>query len=341
MKNPSIRQLLATALAIGTSVGAAAQTGSGETLRIHSYPGGSNMHAVVAVAKGFCEKRNFKCEIKNVASAPLASQALMGKSIDVVNTSIDLVVTNVAAGADLVVVAMDIPDQIFAVTHRADLEVPNQAAGYPAMVKDWKGKRIGVGARGGASEVIFTLMLKDAGMSPSDVTYVGVGGPAGHYSAMLNKQIDVSVTFPPIAQLCAHMKGCTLALDIAKGQGPAALKSMSGANFPYIMRREMVDANPKLVKAYVDATLEADTWMRDPRNFAELETMYETLLDFGPNVPDQKTLRRTILTDALSRRTNALKTNRAAIQPSIDFAVANKLSTGQVDAKRLVWDQAP
>jgi len=338
--SPFLRRALALSLA-AASAGANAQTAAGETLRIHSFPGGSNLHAIVAQAKGFCEKRKFKCEVKNIASAPLAAQALIGKSIDVVNTSIDLVIANVAAGAELMVVATDLPDQIFAVTQRADLETPNKAAGYPAMVRDWKGKRIGVGARGGASEVIFNLILKDAGLSPSDVTYVGVGAPPGHYSAMVAKQIDVSVTFPPIAQLCAHMKGCTVSLDMAKGEGPAALKAMSGINFPYIMRREMVEANPKLVKAYIDATLEADAWMKDPKNFAELEAIFEPMLDFGPSVPDQKALRRAILQDQLARRTNNVKTNRAAIQPAIDFAVANKLSTGPVDANRLVWDQAP
>lgn len=334
-------RLLASLVLAAASSMALAQQGAGETLRIQSFPGGSNIHAVVANAKGLCQKRNFKCEIRNIASAPLAAQALMGKSVDVINTSIDLVVANVAAGADLVIIATDVPDQIFSITHRPDLAGPNRAAGYPAMVRDWKGLKVGVGARGGASEVIFNLMLKDAGLQPGDVTYVGVGGPASHYSALANKQIDVSVTFPPIGQMCAHLKGCVVAIDTAKGQGPAVLRSMSGANFPYAARREWVDANPRLAQAYLATMQEAEAWFKDPKNFAELESIYEPLLDFGPGVPDPKALRRTILQDAVARRTNALKTDRVAVVASIEFTAANKLSSGPVDAKRLVWEQAP
>jgi len=337
---PAWRLLGMLALALA-STSASAQQGNGETVRIQSFPGGSNIHAVIANAKGFCAKRNIKCEIRNIASAPLAAQALMGKSVDVINTSIDLVVANVAAGADLVIIATDAPNQIFTITHRPDMSGPNQAAGYPAMVRDWKGMRIGVGARGGASEVIFNLMLKDAGLQPSDVTFVGVGGPSTHYSALVNKQIDVSVTFPPMGQMCAHMKGCVVALDTAKGEGPAVLRSMAGANFPYASRREWVDNNPKLAQAYLATMLEADAWLKDPKNFAELESIYEPLLDFGPHIPEPKVLRRTILQDSVARRTNQLKTDRAAVVASIEFTAANKLSNGPVDAKRLVWDQAP
>ena len=38
---------------------------------------------IVAKEKGFCEKYNFKCEIKTLNSTSLGLQALVGKTIDV------------------------------------------------------------------------------------------------------------------------------------------------------------------------------------------------------------------------------------------------------------------
>src|SRR5262245_22103938 len=56
-------------LAIVLANGAAAQTpkANGETLNIQNYAGTTgNMHAIIAKAKGFCQKYNFTCEVKTI-----------------------------------------------------------------------------------------------------------------------------------------------------------------------------------------------------------------------------------------------------------------------------------
>ncbi len=66
---------------------AQAPKANGETLNIQNYAGTTgNMHAVVAQKKGFCEKYNFKCEVKTLNSGTLGLQALVGKSIDIAQT---------------------------------------------------------------------------------------------------------------------------------------------------------------------------------------------------------------------------------------------------------------
>ena len=70
------------ALALGVTH-AAAQTprANGETVGIQNYASTTgNMHAIVAKEKGFCEKYNFKCEIKTINSTSLGLQALVGKT---------------------------------------------------------------------------------------------------------------------------------------------------------------------------------------------------------------------------------------------------------------------
>src|ERR1700686_5571812 len=91
---------------------AAAQTprAHGETGGIQNYASTTgNMHAIIAKEKGFCDKYNFKCEIKILNSTSLGLQALVGKSIDFTQGAADLVGAAVAGGAEVVIVGTSPP----------------------------------------------------------------------------------------------------------------------------------------------------------------------------------------------------------------------------------------
>ena len=108
MKNQSFTLCAASAIALAAISGcAAAQTprANGETVGIQNYASTTgNMHAIIAKEKGFCEKYNFKCEIKILNSTSLGLQALVGKTIDFTHGAADLVGAAVAAGAEVVIV---------------------------------------------------------------------------------------------------------------------------------------------------------------------------------------------------------------------------------------------
>ena len=223
---------------------AQAPKANGETLNIQNYAGTTgNMHAVVAKAKGLCTKYNFTCELKTLNSGTLGLQALVGKTIDVSLTGTLLAAQTVAAGGDVVIVGTSLPNNVLAVSVRNDVPLPNKSKGYPAIMKDFKGLKVGETARG-AGEALFNHMLREAGMQPSDVTYVAVGGPATAYAALaIGKQIDAVIMFQPLTQLCQFNKTCATVIDMTAGEGPAAVAAMNGAQVPFVMRREMADGN--------------------------------------------------------------------------------------------------
>lgn len=81
-----IKRVMLAAIAVAGLTGSAVAQprANGETMNIQNYAGTTgNMHAIVAQKKGFCEKYNFKCEVKTLNSGTLGLQALVGKSIDV------------------------------------------------------------------------------------------------------------------------------------------------------------------------------------------------------------------------------------------------------------------
>jgi len=313
---------------------------NGETLNIQNYAGTTgNMHAVIAQKKGFCDKYNFKCELKTLNSGTLGLQALVGRTIDIAQTGTELTAATGESG--LVLVGLSLPAVVLSVSVRADVPLPNRAKGYPEMMKDFKGLKIGTTARGSGGEVIFNAMLRDAGMQPSDVTYVAVGGPATAYTSMaVGRQVDAAVLFQPLTQLCAFNKTCETVIDMTVGEGPKSVKDMTGSAVVFVARREMADSNPKLMEAFYAAFRDAAAWFDDPANFEELVKIYTPLISFG-DLPGADQLRRDWIKSVIPAYSKDLKIDRAAVKASLAFYTENKLLDKPVDADKLIWDKAP
>ena len=332
----------AAAVVVAGSASAQAPRANGETLNIQQYAGTTgNMHAVIAKEKGFCKKYNFTCELKIINSGSLGLQTLVGKSIDVALTGTDLAASTINAGADLVIVGTSIKSTVLILTTRSDIPLPNKAKGYPAVMADFKGLKIGVPARGSAAEVYMNVMLREAGLQASDVTYVGVGGPATAYSSMaVGKQVDAVILFEPIKALCNHTKACNVVVDLTIGEGPRLMREMASAGIPMIMRRDFVAASPALMAAFYAAMTDAAAWMHDPGNFDDVVKIYTPLISFGDIVGGDE-LRRSWLKTAIPTYSRDLSVDRKAVKATIDFGVEAKTLDRPVEVSRIVWDKAP
>ena len=169
MKMRNLWTLTALGLALSGVQHAAAQApkANGETLKIQNYAGTTgNLHAVIAKEKGLCDKYNFKCELNTINSGILGLQALVGKTIDVALTGTELTASTVNAGGAVAIVGMGLPANVLFLAARADVALPNKAKGYPAVMADFKGMKIGVPARGAGAEVFMHVMLREGGLQP-------------------------------------------------------------------------------------------------------------------------------------------------------------------------------
>ena len=335
----------ASAIVLATSSGqAAAQTprANAETLGIQNYASTTgNMHAIIAKEKGFCEKYNFKCEIRTINSTSLGLQALVGKTIDITQSGADLVGTAVAAGAEVVIVGTSLPANVLSISVRNDVPVPSRDKGYPGIMNDFKGKRIGVSARGSSSEKHFNAMLKDAGLKPEDVTYVAVGAPSTTYTALaIGKQIDAAIMFQPLTQICKFNKTCGTLIDMTVGEGPKSLEATIGANIVFAARKEMVESSPKLMEAFYAAMTDAAAWFHDPKNFDELVKIYTPMISFG-DMAGADEMRRNWIKSVIPAYSRDLKVKVSALQELMDFSFENKIIDVKVEAKRVLWDKAP
>ncbi len=346
MRHMFVRGFAAAVIGCGLMLAGHAQAqaprANGEVIRIQHFSGSvGNMHGLVAARKGFCEKYNFRCELVSINNALTAVQTVVGGSLDVAQGGTEMTAAAINAGSDLVIAGISLPGAVLFLAARSDVPLPNRAKGYPAVIADLKGMKIGVPARGAAAEVIMNVMLAEAGMKPTDVTYVAVGGPQTAYTSMVvGRQIEAAVTFSPGRELCAASKACAPIVDLPAGEGPALFRMDSAAGVVFVMRRQFVDANPNLMMAFYAAMKDAADWFRDPANLDELIGFYRQTINFA-DIPNGDQVLRDWITNSVPRYSRDLAVNRDGIKAAIDFAVQNKMLDQPVAIDRLVWGKAP
>ncbi|TDM09026.1 MAG: ABC transporter substrate-binding protein [Ideonella sp. MAG2] len=306
-------------LALTTTM-AVAQT---ETLRIQDYPGLGNVLVRVAAANGYCDKHGIKCELKTIPAAPLGMQTLLAGDIDVAFGPTEVVVQAANKGADLKVIGNGSRDNSFFLMAGAHVETPNAAKGYPAVMADLKGKKIGVTARGSGAEFQLLSFLKGAGLSGSDVTIVPVGAPNTALPAMANKQIDALVSFAPMDGFCVAMKVCRVLVDPRKGEGPKEIVSLNGGATPMTVRGDFAQKKAATLDAFGKAMRESEAFIQNPANFAAvLKVVNDTFKIEGPAgaAAVEASLRNSINSARFSLDTKAF-------QHAADYLH----STGQID----------
>ena len=266
-----IRAAMLAVVALASSV-VMAQTApvNGETVRIQEYPGVVSMLAIVTVERGYCNKYGINCELIPLPSAVVGLQALLSGGLDVATPAVETALQLAAKGTPVRFIGNTYRNSPYEFAVGDQVSGPNQQKGFPAMMRDFKGKKIGVTTRGAGPEYVLKSMLDAAGMKESDVTVVAVGGPNTSYPALVNKQIDAVVSFEPMGAFCEVLKTCRIALWLSKGEGPKELTLLAGAYVPMVVRADYAEKNPKVIVALRSAFKDAETFIQSSSNFDEL-----------------------------------------------------------------------
>ena len=333
------RTALVAAVVAGISAPAVAQGGAKKTLRIQEYPGAIvNLIGWVAQDAGFCAKRNIDCISTAIPSGPLGLQALATGSIEISYASTDVIMQSASRGNDVQLVVGHSPNNIYQLDVRADVPLPNKAAGYPAVMKDLAGLKAGVTARGAAVEIQMRALLVGAGLSPDAVTYVAVGSPATAYPAMVAKQIDVAVMFEPFRTICRTQKTCVNPVDLSKGEGPPELSGLNGAFETFAARREFIKANPEAVTGFIQAVTDAIAYMKKPENFDKVHEITRKHMSLGDIPNAEETLKELIKSQVASY---GEKIDRKSVDAFSSFLIKYKLIEKPVSSADFVYEKAP
>lgn len=328
--------LLTLACALTAPPAAAAEL---PVLRLQDYPGHGNLLMRVARSKGWCEAAGIRCEMKQIPAAPLGLQALIGGSIDVAQTPIEVVAAAVQRGSKLHTVVGSAVSNIFQVDVASRLDMPHLAQGYPAFMQDLKGRKVGVVSRGSATESYFAFLLQQAGLATDDVTYVAVGTPNTAFAALRAGQVDAIVSWEPSGTMCELTKLCRVVYRDGAFAEPKLLKAMYGAGTGLVMRAEQIAAQPALAAAVVKASRQAEAFVNDPKNQAEVLRISAEYFSF--DMPQGELIARRTFERGLEAGTFKTMVRRDAVAATLQYLKQTKQMSALPSVADLVWDQAP
>ena len=225
-----------------------------------------NTPTSIMIQKGFLAKHGVTGKLQTLATGPVIVASLVGGSTDFADANPALSWPLIKQGQCLryLTAGQGVTGDFVA---QADLKLPNLNRGFPESIKDLKGLKIGVVALGSATQIWVEMLLKQAGMSPKDVTFIGVGINASAVAAFQNKVVDVMVVYPPIFNPLQKSPGFQMVANWSKGN-PPTLSDLVQSGITTTCK--YADANPQIVQAVCRAIAEAHAYMMDPKNEAAM-----------------------------------------------------------------------
>ncbi|MFD1810675.1 ABC transporter substrate-binding protein [Rhodococcus gannanensis] len=227
------------------------------SLTLGIYPNSSlSLPAIVAQNQGFFA--DAKLDVSTIAgkSGPELTAALIGGSTQVAITAPQSALPAIRDGQDLMALAPAI-DLNYLIAGRPDV-AENGVSGL-------KGKKIGVTARGSASEAFAREVLADAGVNPDDVTFIAVGPSVTNASAFAQGQTDAFVGSPStLTAMRQQGLDFTIIADASDGSaGPIGEYGYGG----FFMTSATTAANsPQTIGRFCTAMNDATAYIADPAN---------------------------------------------------------------------------
>ncbi len=229
---------------------------SGSTLWIGYTP------LYIGVEKGFFRESGLDLDYKDFSSGTDANAAFSAGRLDAISNVTSEMVTLAANGVD------------FKIVMAADNSLGGDGILARNSVKDiadFKGKTVAV-EEGGVSHFFLLQVLKEAGLSGSDIKLVNVT-PDAAAAAYQSGKADIAVTYSPfLAKANQAQKDGRIIFDTSKM--PTAIIDIHSFNTKFI------EANPGAVEAFVKGTLKSLDFIKT--NPTEAYTIAGKRLELSP-----------------------------------------------------------
>ena len=315
------------------------ESGDDDTVRVQVFTGAySSIPIHVAEELGIFERHGIRIEKLPANSSSAALAAMIGGSMDIVESAADLVMANVDKGTELKYLMSNEGTNYVTVVVGNHLDLPADANNYVTVFRSLEGRRIGVNAIGSTVYLAALMMLEDAGINADDVEFVATGTAATTMSAWQSGSVDAQVTFAPVPELLETLGVASPAFVLAD-DGPAALR-FEGLYGGWVTTAAFVEERGADADAFIAAVTESIDWIRDPVN----ETaMVEIARRHAPVSALSQEQNDAVLKKMIERyrRFWGYEISREAIAKWNDYALHFGLIREPVDFERIVYDGAP
>lgn len=230
----------------------------------------------VAQKQGFFKENKLQVDPVAIASGPDLAAALDGGSSQISDEGLAIIGPLMQRGEQMVTLLGNI-ELNYGLAVKPSVPTPNASAPFPAPLKDLKGLKIGITARGSLTEDFANRLLKAAGLKPSDVTYIAAGTPPAIAAAFKAGRVDAAVTFPPVAQLLGtEGKDYKLIADVPQKKNVGQLFDGYLVDV-YAAMKPWIEKNRAAATGFCRAMIKAADWAGDPAN---LDAVAKLLADW-------------------------------------------------------------
>ncbi len=204
---------------------------------------------------GFFEKEGLDFEITGLASTPLVLNALKAGQADISGMSGSTALKLDATGDMATVVFVSYSGHG---SPSASVVVGKKGI---SSIQDLKGKKIGVGAVGGADQVATIPVLRAQGLDPDkDVQWVPIGSPSARVAALMSGQIDAITT--TIMTWIPISGNPDLRVIIGGEEYSKIVPSVAGT----ITTVDFMDKNPEAIQRYTRAIIKASRYFAENKD---------------------------------------------------------------------------
>ncbi len=308
-------------------------------LRVQVFTGAySSIPVHVAVERGFFDRHGLEVELLPANSSSAAIAALIGDSMDVVESAADLVLANVDKGIDLKYLVGNESTNYVTLVVGNHLAWPQGDLGHGEIMRRLQGRRIGVNAIGGSVYLAAVLMLEDAGLTREDVDFVATGSAATTLSAWQAEAVDAQMTYAPVPELLETL-GVARPVMVMADDGPPALR-FNGLYGGWVTSGAFLERDPQRAEAFIAALVDAIDWIREPANHGEL---LELARRFAPVAALSEADNQTVIDRMVRdyRRYWGYEISPGAIELWNDYALRFRLIGKRVAFADVVYANAP
>jgi NitT/TauT family transport system substrate-binding protein len=216
---------------------------------------------------GFYEAEGVRVKLESFPGGAKSLQALLGGSADVVSGFYDHTLQMAAEGRKLKAFALMLHYPGMA------LVVAPQKSAAIQRIEDLKGAAVGVTAPGSSTHMLINYLLVKHGLTPADISAIGIGGGAGASAAVERGKVDAAiVTDPVLTQLLKRIGDLRILADARQASG---VKEIFGTEtYPASVlysTAEWVERNPDAAGRLARAMRKTLEWMQQhsPEQIAE------------------------------------------------------------------------
>jgi NitT/TauT family transport system substrate-binding protein len=248
----------------------------------------------VAEAKGFFAKHGLDAQLVYFRSGAETTTAVVSGSCEFGALATEHVTQVRDQGLRVKAIVANLTDSPYTLIVRKDVPLPSAGQGYPHVIRDLKGLRLGITGRGASTDFTLRFLLKEGGLDPGkDVTIIATGGVGTTLAALAKGDIQGFLAFEPIQSQAIHGLGLAKpVIDIRKGEGPKLLHDYAYNSM--VAKEEYLEAHPETARRLVAAVLEAQRFLADPQNFEETVKIAEKYFE-----GIDRTILRRILQDSI------------------------------------------